>query len=109
MQIHESGVRRNLATYGIFAASERLLMELGRTGANRQEMHELIRHYSLKAWAEVQEGEPNTLARMLSCDKTILSFMQESEVLTSLNAEEYVGDAPARTRMIIDEVRAALR
>ncbi|HHT79622.1 MAG: adenylosuccinate lyase [Sphaerochaeta sp.] len=109
MQIHESGVRRNLATYGIFAASERLLMELGRKGANRQEMHELIRHYSLKAWAEVQEGEPNTLARMLSCDKTILSFMQESEVLTSLNAEEYVGDAPARTRMIIDEVKAALR
>lgn len=109
MQIHESGVRRNLATYGIFAASERLLMELGRKGANRQEMHELIRHYSLKAWAEVQEGEPNTLARMLSCDKTILSFMQESEVLASLNAEEYVGDAPARTRMIIDEVKAALR
>ncbi|MDD4574366.1 MAG: adenylosuccinate lyase [Sphaerochaeta sp.] len=109
MQIHESGVKRNLATYGIFAASERLLMELGRKGANRQEMHELIRHYSLKAWAEVQEGEPNTLARMLSSDKTILSFMQEGEVLASLNAEEYVGDAPARTRMIIDEVKAALR
>ena len=46
-----------------------------------------------------REGEPNTLARMLSCDKTILSFMQESEVLASLNAEEYVGDAPARTRI----------
>ncbi len=108
MQIHESGVRRNLATYGIFAASERLLMELGRRGANRQKMHELIRHYSLKAWAEVQEGDANTLAFMLSSDKTILSFMGEDEVLTSLNAEEYVGDAPLRTRMIIEEVQAAL-
>ncbi len=108
MQIHESGVKRNLATYGLFAASERLLMELGRKGANRQQMHELIRHYSLKAWAEVQEGEANTLAEMLSSDKTILSFMQKDEVLSSLNAEEYVGDAPARTRMVIEEVKAAL-
>ena len=109
MQIHKSGVRRNLTTYGIFAASERLLMELGRRGADRQKMHELIRHYSLKAWAEVQEGEPNTLLEMLSGDKTIRSFMQEEEVIASLNAQEYVGDAPARTRMVIEEVRAALR
>lgn len=108
MQIHESGVRRNLATYGLFAASERLLMELGRRGANRQEMHELIRHYSLKAWAEVQEGEANTLALMLSSDKTVLSYMQEDEVLASLNAEEYVGDAPLRTRMVMEEIRAEL-
>lgn len=108
MQIHESGVKRNLATYGLFAASERLLMELGRRGANRQEMHELIRHYSLKAWAEVQEGQVNTLAEMLSSDRTVLSFMQEEEVLQSLNAEEYVGDAPLRTRMVIQEVEAAL-
>ncbi len=108
MQIHESGVRRNLATYGLFAASERLLMELGRRGANRQEMHELIRHYSLRAWSEVQQGEANTLATMLSSDKTVLSFMHKEEVLASLNAEEYVGDAPARTRMVIDEVKSAL-
>lgn len=108
MQIHESGVKRNLATYGLFAASERLLMELGRRGANRQEMHELIRHYSLKAWAEVQEGQVNTLAEMLSSDRTVLSFMKEEEVLQSLNAEEYVGDAPLRTRMVIQEVEAAL-
>lgn len=108
MQIHESGVKRNLATYGLFAASERLLMELGRRGANRQEMHELIRHYSLKAWKEVQEGEANTLALMLSSDKTVLSFMQEDEVLASLNAEEYVGDAPMRTRMVMEEIKAEL-
>jgi len=108
MQIHTNSVKRNLATYGLFAASERLLMELGRKGANRQEMHELIRHYSLKAWAEVQEGEANTLAEMLSSDKTILSFMHENEILASLNAEEYVGDAPMRTKMVIKEVKAAL-
>jgi adenylosuccinate lyase len=108
MQIHPSGVKKNLATYGLFAASERLLMELGRRGANRQEMHELIRNYSLNAWAEVQEGEANTLALMLSSDKTVLSFMKRDEVLASLNAEEYVGDAPMRTRMVIEEVKAAL-
>lgn len=108
MQIHATGVKRNLTTYGLFAASERLLMELGRKGANRQDMHELIRHYSLKAWAEVQEGQPNTLQEMLSSDETVLSFLTKDEILSSLNAEEYVGNAPQRTRMVIAEAKEAL-
>lgn len=108
MQIHEQGVERNLKAYGIFAASERLLMELGRQGANRQEMHELIRHHSLKAWAQVQQGEENTLLQMLKDDETILSYLSEEEIVSSLNAEHYIGDAPLRTTMVIEEIQKAL-
>jgi adenylosuccinate lyase len=108
MQIHETGIKRNLDTYGLFAASERLMMELGRKGANRQEMHELIRNHSLKAWTEVQEGRPNPLATSLKTDPVVLSFMTEAEVLASLDAEGYVGDAPKRTRMVIAEAKEAI-
>ncbi|WP_320128285.1 adenylosuccinate lyase [uncultured Sphaerochaeta sp.] len=108
MQIHETGIKRNLDTYGLFAASERLMMELGRRGANRQEMHELIRNHSLKAWTEVQEGRANPLADSLKSDPVVLSYMSEEEVLASLDAEGYVGDAPMRTRLVIAEAKAAL-
>ena len=71
MNIHSTAIERNMETYGIFAASERLLMELGRNGANRQEMHEVIREHSLKAWAEIQEGKANTLKDDLINDPVI--------------------------------------
>ncbi len=108
MQIHLTGIERNLETYGIFAASERLLMELGRQGANRQEMHELIREYSLKAWEEVQEGKPNTLKTMLTEDKTVLSFLSKEAALRTLDATQYLGDSAQRTRMVAKEIAKLL-
>lgn len=104
MNIHETVVKRNLNAYGLFAASERLLMELGRRGADRQAMHELIRSHSLKAWEAVQGGEANPLATSLSNDEEVLAFVSKEEVLELLNAEEYVGDAPLRTQLVIEEI-----
>jgi adenylosuccinate lyase len=108
MQVHRAGIERNLASYGIFAASERLLMELGKNGANRQEMHELIREHSLCAWAEVQAGKPNTLKQMLCEDATIRAYLQKEAIEALLDANQYIGDSPQRTRKVIEEIRDVL-
>ena len=94
MNVHEAAIRRNLESYGVFAATERLLMELGRRGADRQAMHEVIREQSLKAWAEVQEGKSNPLKNLLSEDPEILRYMNDDEILRYLDASDYYGDAP---------------
>ena len=93
MNVHEAPIRRNLEAYGVFAATERLLMELGRRGADRQAMHEVIREASLKAWAEVQEGRSNPLRSLLSSDPSILAYMNQDDVLACLDASGYCGDA----------------
>ncbi len=108
MNVHKTAIERNMKTYGIFAASERLLMELGRNGANRQEMHEVIREHSLKAWKEVQEGKANTLKEDLLNDKVILKYVSKEKADELLNADEYIGDAPLRTTMIINEAKQIL-
>lgn len=108
MNIHSTAIERNMETYGIFAASERLLMELGRNGANRQEMHEVIREHSLKAWAEIQEGKANTLKDDLINDPVILKFVNKEKAIELLNADEYVGDAPFRTTLVINEASKVL-
>jgi adenylosuccinate lyase len=108
MQVHDTGVQKNLEAYGLFAASERLLMELGRRGANRQEMHEVIRNHSLAAWKEVQEGRKNPLAETLATDPAILKFATAEEISSMLVADDYVGDAPLRTRMVLEQVKQAL-
>ncbi len=103
MNVHEASIRRNLEAYGVFAATERLLMELGRRGADRQEMHEVIREQSLKAWACVQEGEQNPLVQLLCSEASILRYMKQEEIAQCLDASDYYGDAPQMVLRIIDK------
>ena len=104
MQVHSSATKRLMDSYGIFASTEKLLMELGKKGADRQEMHEVIRKESLKAWALVQEGKENPLKDNLSSDERILSYMTKDEILSLLDATSYTGDAAERTDMVIDQI-----
>jgi adenylosuccinate lyase len=96
--VREEGVARNLAVYGTFAATERLLMELVKAGADRQVMHEVIRKHSMVAWEAVQRDEANPLAGLLAGDPEVLAFLAEEQVLVLLDARGYVGDAPQRAR-----------
>ena len=101
MNVHEATIKRNLEAFGVFAATERLLMELGRRGADRQAMHEVIREQSLKAWAAVQNGEANPLVDLLSSETSVLKYMTKDEVIAILDASDYYGDAPAMAEKII--------
>ena len=102
LRLHEQAVARNLATYGTFAATERLLMELVRAGADRQEMHERIREHAMIAWQQVWAGEPNSLAEHLAKDPELARYLPPERILQLLNAREHIGDAPERaTRMAV--------
>ncbi|NLA91876.1 MAG: adenylosuccinate lyase [Spirochaetales bacterium] len=105
LNVHEGRVEYNLNQYALFAATERLLMNLVKRGADRQAMHEVIREHSLSAWSAIQQGEANPLATLLSNDTTILSFIAKDEVITLLTAQEYSGDAPLRAKLILKEIR----
>jgi len=106
LRIDKRAIARNLAHYGVFAATERLLMELGKRGADRQEMHEVIREHSLTAWAAVQvnEGE-NPLPSLLSDDERIGQYLSPRQVRALLDASAYVGDAPLRARATAEKLR----
>ncbi|WP_422480250.1 adenylosuccinate lyase [Pleomorphochaeta sp. DL1XJH-081] len=106
---NDKGIENNILRYGLFAASERLLMELGRRGANRQEMHEVIREHSLKAWPLVQQGAENPMSATLAADSRITTFIPKEEIISLLDASEYVGDAPERAKRIVDRIQSALR
>ena len=102
MNFHSEATRRLMENYGIFASTERLLMELGRRGADRQAMHETIREESLKAWALVQIGKDNPLKDNLASDEEILKYLSKDEVLKLLDASDYTGDAAVRAEAVIE-------
>jgi adenylosuccinate lyase len=63
-------------------------------------MHEVIREHSLTAWAALQDGEANPLIGALCADARILQYVPADEARALLDADAYVGDAPARARAI---------
>ena len=105
MNIHSVATERLMDDYGIFAATERLLMELGRRGADRQEMHEVIREESLSAWQSVQEGRGNPLKKNLMEDRRIREYIPEDEISALLDARGYTGDAAERTMLVVERAR----
>ena len=105
MNIHSVATERLMDDYGIFAATERLLMELGRRGADRQEMHEVIREESLSAWQSVQEGRGNPLKKNLMEDRRIREYLSEDEISALLDAHGYTGDAAERTMLVVERAR----
>ena len=102
LNIQDGAIARNLNVYGVFAATERVLMALGRQGADRQEMHKVIREHSLAAWAALQSGAgtENPLPRLLSQDPRVTQYLSPEQVLSLLDASAYVGDSPQRARRL---------
>ena len=105
LQVNEGAIARNLAIYGTFAATERLLMALVRAGADRQAMHEVIRVQSMAAWASIEAGRSNPLAEQLASDAEVLRYLPDDRVRRLMDSTGYVGDAPQRARALAAEIR----
>lgn len=109
LQVDEGAIARNLEAYGTFAATERVLMATVRAGANRQEMHELIREHSLHAWKNLTLGQPSPLIESLSSDSRITTYLSSAKVKELLNANHYVGDAAQRSYKLVEQIRNILK
>jgi adenylosuccinate lyase len=108
MHIDDVSIQRNLATYGTFAATERVLMEAVRQGGNRQELHEVIREHSMSAWDALRRGEDNPLVELFQGDARITSLVDASEIPALLQADAHIGDAPQRARNLAQTIRDTL-
>ena len=108
LNVWPAAIARNLQAYGVFAASERLLMEAVKAGGDRQHLHEVIREHSLTAWAAVQHGEANPLSDLLTSDPAFTCLLAPDCIRSFLDASAYVGEAPQRAREVVAFVRTQL-
>ncbi len=108
LRVDETAIERQLATYGIFAATERVLMAVVKAGGDRQAAHDVIREHSLAAWAALQVGRPNPLPDLLAGDPRLTQYVPPHQMRALLDARDYVGDAPQRARALAATVRRAL-
>ncbi len=93
MVIRENHIEKNLTKHGPFAGTERVLMQTVKNGANRQEMHELLRGHALSAYKEIEEDKQNPLTELLRNDKRITKYLLETDVNDLLDPKKYIGVA----------------
>lgn len=105
MTVNEAQISRNLARYGPFAATERVLMALVKAGASRQDAHEWLREASLAAWAAIQDGEANPLAGLLAADERLTAYLSAGEIGKLMDAAGYSGTAAERARQLAERIR----
>lgn len=94
--INKQQIEMNLAKYGTFAAVGAVLAEAVKRGANRQEMHEILRKLSLKA--------SSPLTDLILRDKRIMKFIDVDILNKLLDPKRHIGLAAKYCEKIIREI-----
>jgi adenylosuccinate lyase len=108
LQVYEDAIQNNLAEYGPFAATEKVLMLLSKQGADRQEMHHRVRDHSLQAWAAIRKGDPNPLPGLIADDPVFLEYLSTDEIHQAVKGSGYLGDAAKRAKMFSEQIKVKL-
>jgi adenylosuccinate lyase len=108
LNVNVEAMQRNLAAYAPFASTERLLVRLVQAGADRQEMHEVLRGHAITAWQSLQSGQPNPLVELITADRTVLTYLQVDQVHDLLQIEGYTGIAASSARRLAHQIRQAV-
>jgi adenylosuccinate lyase len=108
LQVDEAALARNLAIYGPFAGTERVLMALAKAGADRQEMHERLREHTLGAWEALRTGYENPLVEKVRQDQVFLSYLDEETIQELMDASSHIGDAPRWAKNLAKTIRQAI-
>lgn len=88
-----------------FMATENILMEAVKKGGNRQELHEIIRVYSMEAARNVKEkGMENDLIERIKNDSVFSGLLSFQDLDKLLDAKEFIGRATEQVEEYVQHV-----
>ncbi|MGX4599254.1 adenylosuccinate lyase [Faecalimicrobium sp. JNUCC 81] len=100
--VYESMINKHINEELPFMATETILMEAVKRGGDRQELHEIIREYSMKAAYRVKhEGLDNNLMELIMNDDSFK--MSKEEMLSIMDPKNFVGRAPEQVVEFVNE------
>jgi adenylosuccinate lyase len=106
--VSEAKIADNLERYAPFAATEGIILEAVKNGADRQSIHEMLREISVKAWDEIQKGNPNPMRELLRNNDELFRYVDTATIEKLLDVKDHLGDAPARALMLVKKIEKAL-
>jgi adenylosuccinate lyase len=104
--VYEKTIAANLNAELPFMATENLLMAAVNQGADRQQVHEIIRQHSQAAAQRVkEEGQPNDLLQRLRGEEVFADIDLEA----TMDARQFIGRAPQQVDAFIEQVVKPIR
>ena len=105
LQVNQVNMQHNLEKFGPFAALERVMTDAVKNGADRQEIHEILRQLSITAWTDIQKGQDNPLVEFVTQDKNITRWISTPEIISLFRVESYTGIAETRAKEKAQQIR----
>lgn len=106
--INEAKIQENLERYAPFAATEEVMIEAVKNGADRQEMHEILRETSMEAWSLVSVGEENPMLDLLMKREEIVKYIGKEKLEKIIDPENHLGTAKERAKKLVNEIKKTI-
>lgn len=103
--INQKRIELNLSQYASFSATENILLEAVKKGADRQEIHQLLKDISMNAWQEVQIGNNNPMLELLINNTELNKYVDELIIRNLMKVQVHLGDAPQRAKKLAKQIR----
>ncbi len=101
--VYEKVIEQRLRKELPFMATENIMMDAVKRGADRQVLHERIRVHSMAASKVIkEEGGENDLLERIANDEAFGVTLEE--LVSIISPEKYVGRAPQQTEEFLNEV-----
>ena len=100
--VYPKMMERHLKEELPFIATENILMDCAKRGADRQDMHEAIRQYSVDVAKRIKlNGEDNNLLELMLNDPRFMLTQEDLDRV--LDVHKFVGRAPEQTAEFLEE------
>ncbi|MBI2086041.1 adenylosuccinate lyase [Candidatus Daviesbacteria bacterium] len=104
LTINDKRITKNILTYWPFSASEAIIIESVKKGADRQKMHEELREISMRAWEDIAEGSSNPMEDLLKENSYIGQFLKPIEITNLLDAQNHIGNANKKALELVGKI-----
>lgn len=105
LAINDKRITKNLLAYWPFSASEGIIIESVKKGADRQQMHEVLREISMKAWESIQAGNANPMENLLEENPIIRLYLKPIEITEILDAKSHIGNANKKALELVRRIQ----
>ena len=106
--VNEAKIQENLERYAPFSATEEVIIEAVKNGADRHEMHEILREISMEAWSLVSVGEENPLLDLMLKREEILKYVGKEKLEKIIDPQNHLGTAPKRAKELLEQLRKGI-
>ncbi len=104
LMINDKRITKNLATYWPFSATELIIIEAVKNGADRQKMHEVLREISMSVLEAIQNGDENPMEKLLMESEEINKYINPNELRNLLDAKNYIGNASKKALELANKI-----